>query len=513
MTETGLLSWIQQFLEAQQQPEQAELLWSLYADDAYLALGTELYRKTELDAASFIAQQRWRAAQPNLPQYRLQRLCSWSGSPSLVWAQIAVSSHREPLFIALGLTAGQLDWCLLTDGIKPLTYPQAAQQALADYPWLLAKHVWLPRSNLDAGWWRLFPEPMQFECLPEARFSCQMSSACCRHQYEIVLPSAAQPLLDALPWPELAPTLTDWQLPVRADGRLQLKADHEACRFLDANQQCRIHRHLGRQPFGPCAAFPMQFARTQQGVAVSLSSICGSVRSRLGPPLAERQADLAERWLLAGGLSVPEQRYLAPGLALEAGAFEGYEQQLLAILNARERPLYQRLQQMSQWLACWRSGQEPESQAPKREPLLKLEPELQQQLQQFLLGIFGWQRTALQDLALTSIPPLAHRALVDAEILTDILRNLMFSKIYSYAYDLTTAHNLMILLYLVALVMQNQQPAGVSNALWQELASMGSKGLLSSVLPAGCPDGLRQLLGSTEFGDWALALPAEVQEA
>ena len=67
-----------------------------------------------------------------------------------------------------------------------------------------------------------------------------MSAVCCKHDYEITLPPEAQMLIDAVPWDRIQPQLSGVRLPVRPDGRLQLKTLNEHCRFLGAHNQCLI---------------------------------------------------------------------------------------------------------------------------------------------------------------------------------------------------------------------------------------------------------------------------------
>jgi hypothetical protein len=88
-----------------------------------------------------------------------------------------------------------------------------------------------------------------------------------------------------------------------------------------------------------------------------------------------------------------------------------------------------------------------------------------------------------------------------------ILQNTLFSKVYSYPFDLTTAHNFLIVMYLLTLVMQADAPAGVlSDVMWQELGSLGVHGLLKSLLHEGVPDGFRATLGTAECGQWMLVV-------
>jgi len=85
---------------------------------------------------------------------------------------------------------------------------------------------------------------VKFTTLRDARFSCHMSTACCKHDFEITLPPEAQLVIDAMPWETLQPQLSGTRLRVRADGKLQLKELSETCRFLCTQGRCLIHQTL-----------------------------------------------------------------------------------------------------------------------------------------------------------------------------------------------------------------------------------------------------------------------------
>jgi hypothetical protein len=89
-----------------------------------------------------------------------------------------------------------------------------------------------------------------------------------------------------------------------------------------------------------------------------------------------------------------------------------------------------------------------------------------------------------------------------------ILRSLHFSKVYSYEHDLVTAHNFSIIVYLLALSWQRVFNTELDDLRWRELALLGSHGLLNSLISADSPRAYRQLLGSPQFGEWALAFAA-----
>ena len=65
--------------------------------------------------------------------------------------------------------------------------------------------------------------------------------------------------------------------------------------------------------FGPCAIFPFAFAHTPEGIAVSLSPICGSTLLGLGVAPLDREDDLRERLMQAEPRRADGYR-LAPGV-------------------------------------------------------------------------------------------------------------------------------------------------------------------------------------------------------
>ena len=94
---------------------------------------------------------------------------------------------------------------------------------------------------------------------------------------------------------------------------------------------------------------------------------------------------------------------------------------------------------------------------------------------------------------------------LEQPIITRILQNTLYCKTYSYTYDLTTAYNFVIVLYLLSLTMQAASGGPLTDAMWRELGSLGVHGLLKSVLHEGVPEGFRNVFGTPEFGQWLLA--------
>ena len=125
-----------------------------------------------------------------------------------------------------------------------------------------------------------------------------------------------------------------------------------------------------------------------------------------------------------------------------------------------------------------------------------------------MLGrVLAWDRAVLR-----ALPPVMPLTLADLEandpaVLVRVLQNTLFAKVYSYPFDLTTAFNFVIVLYLVALLMQVASPDGtLSDVMWQELGSLGVHGLLKFLLHEGVPDGFRATFGTAEFGQWLVVV-------
>jgi hypothetical protein len=502
------------FLAALCQPEGGSELHRMHAADAPVRHARGVGAAAGIDRNEFARAHRDISIHggERLPRFTepvfLQAKASPDAAESVGWFEVAEGREGRRLVIALGARAtgsgAQIVWCTLADRVEPWSFRDGLLQALADYPWMLKSEPAVARALLDGGYFRRYwRAPVRFTSLPDARFSCQMSAACCRHDYEITLPPEAQQLIDALPWPALNPALAGTRLPQRPDGRLQLKSVNETCRFLGPRNLCLVHQTLGRQPFGPCCVFPFSFARTPEGIAVGLSPICGSVRLGLGIPPQEREEDLRER-LVHAEPRVAEAYRLAPGVEIPWERFRDVEKALCDCLAAGEVPMRRRLYVGSRLLGALQSSQPIDLDAWLAEPPATITDELRQAIRGMLARIIGWDRAALRRLPRELPPDLSQAEVREAAVLSQILRNTLYCKVYSYPFDLTTAHNHLVVLYLLALVMQSAA-APLTEEMWRELGSLGVHGLLGSMLHEGMPEGFRTLLGTAEFGLWMLA--------
>ncbi len=503
-----------EFLEALCDAQGGAALHRMHAADAPVRIAQGVGPAAGIDGGEFARAHRDISVQggdrlPRFAQPVLLRATSCTESQeSIAWFEVREEREGRPLVVALGARAGdgapRLVWCTLADRLEAWSFRDGLAQALADYPWMRRAEPALARALLDAGYFRRhWREAVRFSSLPEARFSCGMSAACCRHDYEITLPQEAQLLIDAMPWQRIAPGLNGTRLAQRPDGKLQLKGVNESCRFLTAGNRCLIHGALGRQPFGPCCVFPFSFARTPEGIAVGASPICGSVRLGLGVGFQEREEDLRERLTHAEPRATDAYR-LAAGVEIPWEGFRDIEKALCDCLAATDIPMRRRLYVGARLLGALKERQPIEVGTWLAETPAAITAQLREAIRGMLARIIGWERSTLRRLPREIPPDLSTLEVREPAALSQILRNTLFCKVYSYPLDLTTAHNHLIVLYLLALVME-AAATPLTEDMWRELGSLGVHGLLKSMLHEGMPEGFRTLLGTADFGAWMLA--------
>ncbi len=501
------------FLQQLQDPDGGRALYALHAPEAPVRCGAGVALARSVTAEAFAAAHRDinRNGAAQLPQFAAGALRGLKAAAEnlIAWFEVEERHAQRRLFAGVGLRAVEEElrivWCTPSEQMLPWSFEDGLLQSLADYPWLRRGEPVAARALLDAGYFRRYwRPPLAISTLPEARFSCQMSSACCRHDYEITLPSEAQLLIDALPWARLAPQLTGTRLPVRADGTLQLKSPEETCRFLGTDNHCRIHQALGRQPFGACCVFPFSFAHTPEGIAVGLSPICGSARLGLGIAPQARLEDLRERLVHAEPRSSEVFR-LTPERAIPWEPFRDIEKGLCDCLAAEDLPLRRRLYVGARLLGALAEGSPIEVATWQHEPMPPLRDDLRAAIHGMLARLLTWNRSVLRDLPRDIPADLAQCEISEPAMLTGILRNTLYCKVYSYPLDLTSAHNYLIVLYLLALLMQMASGGPLPPPMWRELGSLGVHGLLKTMLNEGMPENFRTLLGRSEFGVWLLA--------
>ena len=502
------------YLNALCDPALGEALYRMHAAHAPVRAGAGIRPAGELDAASFERTHRELSlrGQDVLPDYANPVLLAATAPVDeqiVAWFELTEVRYQRRLIAALGLQwqaqSPRIGWCTLAARVEDWSYRDGLLQSLADYPWMRTAEPAPSRALLDASYFRRYwRPPLAFSTLPDARFSCQMSTVCCKHDFEIPLPPEAQLLIDAIPWQRVQPQLLGTRLALRPDGQLQLKELDETCRFLGAQRQCLIHQTLGRQPFGPCAVFPFSFAQTPQGVAVALSPICAATRLGLGIPPLERQEDLRERLVQARPRQADGFR-LAPRTEVPWETFRDVEQALRDCIAAEELPMRRRLYVGARLLGALGRGEPIDTEGWIAEPQEQISAELRAAIHGMLAKILGWDRAVLRGLPKAIPAELFELEVRDGPIVVRILHNVVHSKVYSYPYDLTSAHNFVIVLYLLTLIMQSAANGPLPDAMWQELGALGVHGLLKSVLHEGVPQGFIALFGTSEFGRFALA--------
>ncbi len=497
------------FVTALGDSEGGGALHQLHSPDAIVRHAQGLGPAAQIDRDEFARAHRETCVSgaASLPHFRTPLLLLRKGD--VVWFELTEARGQQGLVAAVGLAAldgaPRIGWATLASQVEDWSYRDGLLRSLADYAWMRTPQAAQARALIDAAYFRLYRrDPVSFISLPDARFSCQMSTVCCKHDFEITLPPEAQLVIDAMPWETLRPPPSGTQLPRRPDGKLQLKSLSESCRFLGGAGQCLIHQTLGRQPFGPCNVFPVAFADTPDGIAVGLSPICASTRQGLGLPLSDREDDLRER-LAHAQPRKPDGFRLSPGSAISWPHFRDIEQTLLDILAASDLPMRRRLHLGSRLLAAVRDQQPLDMKRWMAESAEPITPELRTAIHDMLKKVLGWDRAVLRELPRALPPALFECEVREAPVLARILRNTLFCKTYSYAFDLTTAHNFLIVLYLLTLIMQAAADGPLSSPMWRELGSLGVHGLLKSALHEGTPEGFRTVFGTAEFGLWMLS--------
>jgi hypothetical protein len=492
------------FLTALADAEGGATFLALHTDDALVRYPEGIGPAADIDRSQFAATHRELSlqGQQTLPQF--QRTALLHESENVAWFEVIETREQRQFILALGTRGTRIGWCTLAARVENWSYRDGLLHSVADYPWMRTAEPARARALLEASYFRQhWRSPVKFTTLPDARFSCQMSTDCCRHDFEITLPPEAQAVVDAMPWETLRPELVGTRLPLRPDGQLQLKTLNETCRFLGAQSQCLIHQTLGRQPFGPCSVFPFALARTPDGVAVATSPICGAARRGFGVALSAREEDLRER-VAQGDPRRPQGFRLAPGMDISWEQFRDTEKVLCDILAAQELPLRRRLYLGTRLLGALKDNETVDMNRWLGEPPVALTAQLRDAIRGMLVRVLGWDRATLRALPQSVPPDLARLEVVESDVVARILQNTLFCKTYSYPYDLTTAYNFVVVLYLLTLVMQEASHGHLSDAMWRELGSLGVHGLLKSVLHEGVPEGFRNLFGTAEFGQWLL---------
>jgi Fe-S-cluster containining protein len=171
---------------------------------------------------------------------------------------------------------------------------------------------------------------------PNARFACHSCGWCCQQPWATNLTAEEAERIGKIDWAALFPDLTGKTLVHARRTSLGTvyelaKGEGSRCVFLDSNQRCRIHAHLGAEakPHA-CRQFPylpVTHAGTQR---VGLNFGCRAVQDAAGPTLADQAADVDALVPAAPDGSAPPPRPWSATLhdALPADAAEQLWQSL-----------------------------------------------------------------------------------------------------------------------------------------------------------------------------------------
>jgi hypothetical protein len=425
------------------------------------------------------------------PSLGAPRLLSWKAEGDdlvVAWWEADERLDGRPVVIATGyaLEDGEwrLGWLTMEEAVEDWGFYYGQARMLADYEYAHANLDIMPRSFLDLAYFRLYGhEKPAIATLPGARFSCGMSSVCCSIDYRITVHQGAQAFIDAVPWDEIHPELEGVQLEPAADDQLLLKDAGKPCRFLDEHRHCRIHKAFGRPVFNACTQFPLRFAGTPDGVIVAGSPLCGSVRSGLGPALAEKQTELQGRLAVRGAanLPVPETFHITRTAESPWEAFKAAEALLLEALDREDLPLRRRLWLGTRLLMAAELGHplafEP---AWETEPMTGPGPARRDEAEavmDVLVRGLDIERPAPMRGALET--PNSGRE----GWLVGVLKNMVFSKTFSYAISLAAAHHVNVVMFtLIERLERHFAPAPVPEPVVINLAMRLFHGQLHAFL-------------------------------
>jgi Fe-S-cluster containining protein len=367
---THLLARMEELLRWSEHPRGGLVLHGMYAPEALLSYQYETVPAAELDAEAYALHLAARAdlratgeGGPDEPCFRGLALAGAHREADdrvVAWFDASESRSGQAVAIGVGFRGSEagwrLGWLTLAPAPQAWDYALGRAQAVAEFPAARAGDMAAPRTWLDLAWHRQFgyPQPPLL-VLPEARFSCQSSGTCCGVGFDVDVERSAQDVIDAIPWERHHPALQGTRLPMRPDGRLQLKGVDETCRFLDEHRHCRIHAIMGRAVFPVCDEYPFIATGTPDGVAITTSVACGTVRANVGQPLTERLPEIHARRALFPPAAVAEYRLEADGPPSWT-AYKEAEAVLLALLLREELPLDRRFWLGSLYLDALRDG-------------------------------------------------------------------------------------------------------------------------------------------------------------
>ena len=513
-SERRLVALFTSYLDHAADAEAGDAFYDLHAPEALLVVGDRVIPAHGVDRADFaeIHRAQARPFEPALVDLAVTRVHD-QDERAVVWLTGFDGDGGTPVVAAIGVVRHgaeiRLAWATLATEEAPWSFAHGRQMTAAEYPMAKNRAAGRWRTAIEVAFHRLHAHPAPaLLTLPEARFSCHSGTACCKSVFGIELDASAQAFIDQVDWETIRPELAGTQLPVLESGKLQLREENERCRFMDEHQHCLIHKAIGRPVFRPCASFPFVFSETPDGVAVSTSFVCGSVRHNLGLPLAERADDLHFRLLHATPFATDTYK-LNCDLEVPWESFRDAERALVDLLDRRELPLHRRLWLGSRLLEAWPTGRRSLDPAWEEEPIAPLPEASMIMIQYTVIGVALERcRALLGDRLEPPLPAVSHSELQQPELLAGLLRNLYHSKAFSYSYDLTTSHNLLVILYLVVLHLQTLHPGeALPDAVWRDIGALGSHNGIALFLRLSGAEH-HDFFGQAPFGQWLLRYPA-----
>lgn len=492
---------------------------ALYAPEAFLVLGDRAVPRAEADDAEVLAA--WAEVKGN-PHFVGPRAVEWrpeGEDRGLIEVAVLEASEERDWTASLGLVSGADGWkvafaWLPASRAADRTWEAARAAALSELASVRQMAILGPLTSLfEVGWARQARLPRQrLLALPETRFSCAGTGACCSHDLTIGIEENARLYLEAVDWrsamahapagpfteplPEAASGLVSFRhkLARQADGR---------CKFLTPDNRCGIHALVGRAVFKPCHVFPYRFALTPDGVAVTTNAMCPTARACRGLGLAEQEADVRARLAVADVLRA-EKYYLRPGEEVSWEVFKTVEGQLLELLRG-EAPIKRKLWVALRWLQA-------RVEAPSAGVHVKWYDERADRL--------GW----LARLAFRRFPTLFDLCFKDLEgveagegiwpeheaELERFFRAFLFSKAVTYPYGLVAGLNYAALvLAVIERQVRLHGSRGLSEAFWREFYAVVTAGTflpILQVLHQRPATGFARQAGDPRFGMGLLRL-------
>ena len=453
-------------------PEAGRRVYDAFAPDAPVYTQLKIVPRKAIDredfhflhAAGFRMFARDHADQPRQPSPTglVASAATHDGDDRIVaWYEATERHGGRSLHLAAGwVRAGEawkLHWLTLAKAPGAWTFATGHMQTIADFTYGEAAVMVAPRSWLDVAWHRLYgrPEPA-ITALPEERFSCQMSTRCCKIGFKVDVPAPAQAVLDAIDFAAVGhPELAGTRLPAQEGGGLTLKGEREQCRFLDGHGHCILHKAAGRALFPICATYPFQLRPTPDGLAVTTSLTCGSVRGNLGEPIDAQPDEIWTRLAISPPSEVPTRFYLGPGMECTWAEFKEAEAVLLGLMARADLPLPHRLWLGERYLFNRVAGLPFEAEAEASRPIPAAPAGERARWIAFLATYAGRLGVTLPE------PPAALGFELGAPqeaLLVRMLRALLFEKGYAFAQDLTTAHHVVVFQFALAAYMRLGYP-------------------------------------------------------